>query len=97
MAIDEFANCFANKVSADVDAVKAIGEDGWKKFVDWWNGLSGTTKAVITAIATYGGSKLAALLGAALGDVIAGGVIAFLGGASWEILISAAVDCYSQL
>jgi hypothetical protein len=97
MAIDDFANCFANKVSADVEAVKNIGEDGWKKFVDWWNGLSDLTKKFIEKIATYGGTALAAFLGVELGDMIAGGVIAFLGGASWESLISAAVDCSSQL
>jgi type IV secretory pathway VirB2 component (pilin) len=97
MAIDEFATCFANKVGADVDQVKNIGADGWKRLVDWWNGLSGPTKAVIGAIAAYGGTKLAALLGLAVGDMVAGGIVLFLGGASWEILISSAVDCSSQL
>src|SRR5262245_49263038 len=96
MAIDEFANCFANKVGADVDKVKDVGEDGWKTFVDWWNGLSGETKAVIGVIATYGGAKLAALLGVAVGDMVAGGVILFLGAASWTILVESAVDCSSQ-
>lgn len=97
MAIDDFASCFAGKVSGDVDKVKELGEDGWKSFIAWWNGLSTETKAVIGIIATYGGSKLAALLGVALGDMVAGGVILFLGGASWEILISAAIDCSGQL
>ena len=97
MAIDEFANCFANKVSVDVEQVKNVGEDGWRSLVSWWEGLSGTSKLVIGAIATYGGGKLAALLGVAVGDMVAGAVILFLGGVSWEILISSAVECSSQL
>jgi len=97
MAIDEFADCFANKVSADVDSVKRLGAEEWKKLADWWHSLSDIDKAVILAIATYGGSKIAALLGLALGDVIAGAAIAFAGGASWEILFNAAVECEGQL
>lgn len=97
MAIDDFASCYAGKVSADVDKVKAVGEDGWKSLISWWNSLSTETKAVIGIIATYGGSKLAALLGVAVGDMVAGGVILFLGGASWTILIESAIDCSGQL
>ncbi len=97
MAIDEFANCFANKVYTDADTVKKLGAEEWKKLADWWHSLSDIDKAVILAIAAYGGSKIAALLGAALGDVIAVAAVAFAGGASWEILFNAAVECEGQL
>jgi|SRR6516164_518267 hypothetical protein len=97
MAIDDFANCFANKVSADVDKVKEVGEDEWKSFLNWWHDQTTETKGVIGLIATYGGGKLAAFLGVAVGDMVAAGLVLFLGGASWEILISSAVECGSQL
>lgn len=97
MAIEDFANCFATKTGADVDEVIKLGDEGWGKLVTWWNGLSGPTKAVIGAIAAYGGTKLAALLGLAVGDMVAGGVILFLGGMSWTFLIDSAVECSSQL
>jgi NaMN:DMB phosphoribosyltransferase len=97
MAFDDFASCYANKVSADVDKVKEVGEENWKKFADWWHGLSDISKAVILAIAAYGGAKIAALIGAAVGDVVAGALILFAGGASWEILIQSAVECSDQM
>lgn len=97
MPIDEFANCFANKTGADVDAITNVGEDGWRTLVNWYNSLSAPTKLVIGAIATYGGTKLAALLGVAVGDMVAGAVILFLGGVAWEVLIDSAVECAGQL
>lgn len=95
--MDDFANCFASKVSTDVDTVKKLGEDEWKKVADWWHSLSDIDKAVILAIAGYGGGKIAALLGATVGDVIAGGLIAFAGGMAWESLFNAAIECESKL
>lgn len=97
MAIEDFANCFANKTGADVEEVKKVGADEWRKLVDWWNSLSAPTKVVIGAIATYGGTKLAALLGVAVGDMVAGAVVLFLGGMAWASLINSAVECAGEL
>jgi hypothetical protein len=97
MSFDDFASCYANKVSTDVDKVKEFGEDNWKKFTDWWNSQSDINKAVMLAIASYEGAAIAALVGAALGDVVASGLILFAGGASWEVLIQSAVECSGQM
>jgi hypothetical protein len=97
MSFDDFASCYANKVSTDVDKVKEFGEDNWKKFTDWWHNQSDLTKGVIGAIAKYGGDKVAAFIGAALGDVVAAGLTLFAGGASWEILIQSAVECADRM
>jgi predicted Abi (CAAX) family protease len=98
MSVEDFANCYANGVSGDVDTIvnqvnSVGGSDTVKAIASWWSSLPSSVQAVVTFIAGYGGAKLGPWITAAVGASASELVILFLGGASWEILISNIVSC----
>ena len=92
MAIEEFANCYVNRVGGDVDvvieAVQKIGVDGILALV------------TAAAAANVTGMTLAALetfIVAELGIAAWQGIVLLLGAASWAAIIDGFVHCANQL
>lgn len=101
MAIEDFANCYANRVGTTVDAViadlQSIGAQGVRSVVDWWNSLDANSRQLVTVLATFATTTLGVILTKALNATLAAALIAFLGGASWTLLVLAFNECSNLL
>jgi hypothetical protein len=96
MAIEDFANCYANRVGADVDTIvepiKNIGADNIRALVAAASaaGLGAWLSAVSLA-------ALEAYVVATLGVTIWEALVLLLGAVAWSILIDAFIHCANQL
>ncbi|WP_428338698.1 hypothetical protein [Mycobacterium sp.] len=101
MSVDDFGNCFANKIGTTVDAIiddlKKLGADGIQAVVNWWNNLDANSRGLVTVLAPFATTTLGVILTKALNATTAGALIAFLGGASWALLMKSFADCVGQL
>jgi len=105
MAVEEFAECYAAHIGTTVDAVIAdvnqIGVDGIRNFLNWWRNLSDKDRELVGLIAQIGGALvvgiLLKILTKAVGQVVGTALIAFLGGASWALLVSSFLACEDKL
>jgi len=101
MAIDDFANCYANHVGTTVDAViddlRSIGSDQMTKFLVWFRGLGDADRALVLFLAGSLVSVLLKILNKAVGQTAAAGIVALLGGASWALLVKSCLDCEGSL
>lgn len=101
MSVDDFANCYANRVGTTVDAViddlRKIGEDDLKQFLTWFRGLGDADRALVLFLAGTLTSVLLKICTKAVGQTAAAGIIALLGGASWALLVKSFADCEDQI
>jgi hypothetical protein len=101
MAIDDFANCYATRVETTVDAiiddVRRLGEDNIRRLVDWWANANDSSKDLVKLLAGAATAVLAVILGKLLTSEGATIIVAFLGGASWTLLVMAFTECVGQL
>jgi hypothetical protein len=92
MAIEDFANCYVNKVGGDVDlvvqAVQQIGVDNIRAIIAA-AGAAGL--GVMTLVA------LEAWIVANLGIAAWQGIVLLLGAASWGAILDGFVSCVGQL
>jgi hypothetical protein len=97
MAIDDFASCMGNRVTADVDEIKKLGESGWKQLIDWWKAIPDWFKYYLTWVAGANkerlGKAITAIFGAEAWEV----VTILLGAVAWGVLIDSAIECEGQL
>lgn len=101
MSVQQFAECYSGHVEKTVDQVLAdiqqLGEDALRAFLSWFRALSDADRALFLAVAGIANAVLLKILNKAVGEVIAVGIIAFVGGASWALLARAFLDCGSLL
>jgi hypothetical protein len=106
MAIEDFAECYANRVETTVDAViddlKKLGVDGIRRFLSWFRSLDDTGQKLFFAMATsiaipvfLGALKL--IFTRTVGPVAAAALIGLLGGASWALLVRSFIECEDRL
>jgi len=101
MGIEEFAQCYADRVGTTVDAVREdvsrLGAETIQAFLAWWRGLSEADRALVTLLASIANGVLLKILTRSVGAVAGGALIALLGGASWALLVRSFLDCESRL
>ncbi|HSS11630.1 MAG TPA: hypothetical protein VLL25_17215 [Acidimicrobiales bacterium] len=96
MAIEDFANCYGNRVGGDVDTIldacKKIGVDDIRALVAAASAVGlGTWLSGITLAA------LEAYIVATLGVAAWQALVLLLGAVAWSILIDAFIHCVDQL
>jgi hypothetical protein len=101
MAIEDFGNCYAQRVGTTVDAIiddlRRIGEDNIRRLVDWWANLNDSSKDLIKVVTPVATAVLSVMLTKLLNVQAAVAIIAVLGGASWALLIISFTDCVGVL
>ncbi|HEU4893507.1 MAG TPA: hypothetical protein VFT47_18255 [Vicinamibacterales bacterium] len=101
MAIEQFAECYAERVGTTVDAIiddmVSFGETNIRAVIAWWRGLSEKQQKLVTKVAEAAAGVLEKILTRAVGVAAATLLIGFLGGASWALLILSFMDCESLL
>jgi hypothetical protein len=102
MAIEEFAECYAEHVgttvAAVIDDLRQLGADNIRAFVSWYRGLSDADRSLVNVLAAgIAIPVVRTILTKALGPVIGAGLIALLGGASWALLVRACIECEKRL
>lgn len=97
MAMEDFASCMGDKVTHDVDTLGKLGEDGWKKLIEWWKLLPDWAKVYLGWVAASNkerlGKAIVAIFGAEAWEV----VTILLGAVAWTVLIDSAIQCESKL
>jgi hypothetical protein len=101
MSLETFAACFAGHVERTVDDVLAdlqeLGEENLRAFLDWFRSLSDADRALILALASIANAVILKILTKAVSQTVAVAIIAFVGGASWAVLVRAFMECDAQL
>ncbi len=101
MAVQEFAQCFSVHVEKTVDQIIAdvnqLGEDNLRSFLTWFRGLSDADRALFLAVAGIANSVLLKILTKAVGQTIAMGILGFVAGTSWTLLVLAFLECGDRL
>jgi hypothetical protein len=101
MPLEEFGNCYANRVGTTVDAITeelhSLGADGVRAVVDWWRNLDADSRSLVQVLAGFATTTLGIILSKALNQTTAKALILFLGGASWVLLMRSFADCVDQL
>ena len=101
MAIEEFAQCYAERVGTTVDAViddmVRLGEANIRVFLTWWRGLSEADRALVTLLAGIANGVLLKILTRSVSVAAGTLLIGFLGGASWVLLVRSFLDCEPRL
>lgn len=96
MAVEDFANCYVNRVGGDVDtvitAVEKIGVDAIRNIVA--AALAAGATVTVTALA---GAALEAYIVATFGISAWEGIVLLLGAASWAAIIDGFIHCAGQL
>lgn len=106
MAIEDFAECYANRVGTTVDAViddlKKLGVDGIHRFLSWFRSLDDTGQKLFLALATsvivpagLGAVKL--VLNKTVAPVAGAAIGGLLAGASWALLVRSFIECENRL
>jgi hypothetical protein len=101
MSLEQFGDCFAGHVERTVDDVLAdlhqLGEENLRAFVNWVRGLSDADRALFLALVSIGNAVILKILTKAVGQAAAVAIIAFVGGASWALLLRACIVCGDRL
>ncbi|MER9417889.1 hypothetical protein NKI95_18160 [Mesorhizobium sp. M0306] len=101
MAIEEFAECYAEHVGTTVDAVindlRQLGADNIRAFVSWFRGLSEADRALVGIVASTATGVLLKILTKGVGEFIGVCLVGLLGGASWALLVRSCIDCEERL
>jgi hypothetical protein len=97
MAIDEFSNCVGDKVRSDAHEVAQLGDEGWKKLIEFWNQTPDWLKLYLTWVAGANKERLAKAFIALVGLEAWEAVLVLLSAATLFDLMQAAVQCQAVL
>jgi hypothetical protein len=96
MAIEDFANCYANRVGADVDTIiepiKNIGADNIRALA-----AAAAASGMLAWLSAVSLAALEAYIVAMLGVTVWQALVLLLGAVAWSILIDAFIHCVDQL
>ncbi|WP_214317322.1 hypothetical protein [Nonomuraea sediminis] len=101
MAVQEFGECYAERVGTTVDSIiddlNRAGAEDIKRFLTWWRSLSDADRALAGILASIATAVLLKVLTKAVSQVLGMCILGLLGGASWVLLIKSAVECEPRL
>jgi hypothetical protein len=101
MAIEEFAECYAERVGTTVDFVindlRQLGADNIRSFLSWYRSLSEADRALVNTLAGVASAVVLKILTKAVGEFVGVCLIGLLGAASWALLVRSCIDCEGRL
>lgn len=102
MAIEDFAECYANRVETTVDAViddlRKLGVDEIRSFLAWFRRQDDVKQRLFIAIfGIAGAAAVKVILTKIFGQVAAIALGGLLAGASWALLVRSFIECEDRL